>query len=239
MSTQHIMQLEPAGTRAEMRDFVSRAVHDLREPLRAIRSASELLAATRSEPSGEVETRCLGLIQSGIDRMETLVRDIAEYCYGEAQELELMETDLTEVVKDAERQLSESLREYSAVITHDDLPAVDGDCIALAAVFRHLIENACKFRGDQPPHIHIGARRGSNEWIVFVRDNGSGFDARYKDLIFKPFEQLEGKRYPGSGLGLTYSKRIVERHSGRIWAESRPGEGTTIWFTLPSGGAGR
>lgn len=232
------MQLEPAAAKAEMRDFISRAVHDLREPLRAIRSASELLAATRSEPSGEVEGRCLGLIQSGIERMEALIRDIAEYSYGEAQELEFGSTDLLEVLKDAERQLFETLREHNAVLTHDDLPTIAGDFVALSAVLRHLIENACKFRSNLPPRIHVGARRGSGEWILSVRDNGTGFDIRYKDLIFKPFEQLEGKRYPGSGLGLTHAKRIIERHGGRIWAESRPGEGATIWFTLPSGEAG-
>ena len=216
-----------------MRGNSSRAVHYLREPVRAIRAASELLIAAREERSGEVENRCAGLIQSGLDRIQTLVRDIAEYCAGEIREFDPQDTDLAEALKEAQRQLTTPLADTKAVVTTDDLPAVRADFEALASVFRDLLDNACKFRQDAPPQIHIRAQNGINEWMVAVSDRGRGFDPRYKDLIFQPFERLEGRLFPGSGLGLARAKRAVEQHGGRIWAESAPGEGATIWFTLP------
>lgn len=236
MSTSHIMAREPAPTQAEKRDFISRAVHDLREPLRAIRASADLLSAAQAEPSGDVQNRCLSLIQSGVDTLEVLIEDLAEYCYGEAHELELETVPLKEALNEAQRQLFDLLKQTGASVTHDDLPTVRADGEELAAVFHHLLGNACKFRGEDPLRIHVGIRQGRGEWIVSVGDNGRGFDPRYKELIFKPFERLEGKQSPGSGLGLARARRAVARHGGRIWAESQPGEGTTIWFSLPSAG---
>jgi signal transduction histidine kinase len=227
---QHSMAIQSAE-KEEAREFVTRAVHDLREPLRAIRAGSELMIAGR-EPS-DAEARCLGLIQNGADRIETLIRDIAEYCYTELRVPECMDANLTDVLNEGEREAFELVRQTGAVVSHDPLPAVHGDFMALSSVFRALIENACRFQGEQPPRIHVSARKSPSEWVISVQDNGRGFDQHYAELIFRPFERLEGKRYPGSGLGLARAKRVVDQHGGRIWAESKPGEGTTIRFTLP------
>ena len=132
-------------------------------------------------------------------------------------------------------QLAGQMQETHATLTLDPLPAVKGDFLALAMLFRCLIENACKFRGEAAPCIHVGAVQQGSEWILSVRDNGVGFAPEYRDRIFRPFERLNGKRYPGSGLGLPLAKRIVERHGGRMWAESKPGEGCVCWFSLPVG----
>lgn len=236
MSTSQIMARERPAPRGEQRDFVSRAVHDLREPLRAIRSSADLLAAAQGGPSREIQNRCLNLIQSGVERLETLIQDLAEYCHGEARELELEPVNLAEPLREAQRQLSGLLAQTGASLTHDALPTVQADRAEMTALFHHLLDNARKFQREVPLRIHVGVREGRGEWIVSVGDNGRGFDSRYKDLIFKPFERLEGKQFPGSGLGLTRALHVVEKHGGRIWAESQPGEGTTIWFSLPSAG---
>jgi light-regulated signal transduction histidine kinase (bacteriophytochrome) len=217
-----------------VREFLSIAVHDLREPLRAIRSSSELLAEIHKDSADETEARCVRFISDGVDRMESLIRDIAEFCYDELREFQPGEADLQTVLAEAQRQLSSELQRSEAVLTHGPLPVVTGDLSGLAAVFRCLIENACKFRGAPAARIHVAAIQRESEWLISVRDNGVGFNPVYRDQIFKPFERLNGKRYPGSGLGLALAKRIVDRHGGRIWAESQPEQGSTFWFALPA-----
>jgi light-regulated signal transduction histidine kinase (bacteriophytochrome) len=216
-----------------VREFLTIAVHDLREPLRAIRSSSELLAEMHGDSTSENETRCLRFISEGVDRMESLIHDVAEYCYQELQELDPTETDLQRVLAEVQRQLSDELMKNEAVLTHDPLPVVMGDFLGLATVFRCLIANACKFRGKAAPNIRVGAIQQGPEWFFSIQDNGIGFNPAYQDRVFDPFQRLNGKQYPGSGLGLPLAKRIIEQHGGRMWAESQPGQGSTFRFTLP------
>ena len=221
-------------TRETFREFVSIAVHDLREPLRAISACSELLAGICGDGANERATECLRYMREGVDRMESLLRDIAEYCYGEGRELQSAEINMDGVLDEARRQTSDELQRNEATLTHDALPKVAGDFFALAAAIRNLIENACRFRSTAAPSIHVGSIRQGSEWLFSVRDNGLGFKPAYADVIFQPFKRLHGRQYPGSGLGLARTKRIVEQHNGRIWAESVLGQGSTFWFTLPA-----
>lgn len=219
--------------REALREFISMAVHDLREPLRAIRLGSQLLAAQDGDKSEENRGRGARYLQDGAARMETLIQDIAEYCYGEVREFEPTATDLEMSLLEAKSELALELKISGAIITHDPLPTVLGNAASLAVLLRCLIGNACKFRGSDPPHIHVGAVQQDGEWIVSVRDNGAGFDPAYKERIFRPFERLNGKQFPGSGLGLALARRIIEQHGGEIWAESIPGEGSTFRFRVP------
>lgn len=216
-----------------LREFISVAVHDLREPLRAIRLGSQLLAAEKGDKSEESRDRGARYIQEGVARIETLIEDLAEYCYSEVRDFEPQETDLELSLLEAKAELADELRASGAMITHDPLPAVQGNPASLTVLLRCLIGNACKFRGDGASRIHVGAERQDGGWTLSVRDNGSGFDPAYRERIFRPFERLNGKQFPGSGLGLTIAKRIVEQHGGKIWAESSLGEGSTFRFTLP------
>ncbi len=225
---------EPIRSREAEREFVSIAVHDLREPLRAIRASSELLMGMEGMATGETAIRCLRYIREGVDRMESLIHGIAEYLYGGLRELEQKETDMEAVLMEAQRQLSDQLKANEATLTHDPLPSVTGDFFALGTVFRCLIENSCTFRGKAAPIIHVGAKKEGSEWVFAIRDNGVGFNPEYGDRIFNPFERLNGKQYPGSGLGLPLAKGILERHGGRIWAESKSDQGSTFWFSLPA-----
>jgi len=229
---------EPAGTSAalnhgkeEARQFVSVAVHDMRAALRAIRTNSELLAAKNADPASEGAVRHM---QHGVERLEALIHDIAEFCYEEVREFDMVATDLSDALLEAKGQLAAELRNSGAVIIYDPLPTVPCDFLAIATVFRCLIGNACKFRRECAPQIHVGAVSRGSDCVLSIQDNGVGFDPAYQDLIFKPFERLSGQRYPGSGLGLSVARRILERHGGRIWAESKPGEGSTFWFSLPA-----
>ena len=232
--TKATLEPEPVHAKAVLREFVSKAMHDVREPLRAIRTSSELLAGLCPDSNEATAQQCSKFIRDGVDRLETLVRDIAEYCYATARDISLNETDMNGVLLEAKRQISEELKKQQATITEDPLPVVSGDFFALAAVFRSLFENACKFRGSVAPSIHVGAAKQGSDWIVSVTDNGIGFDAAYSERIFRPFERLNGKQFPGSGLGLPIVRRIIEQHGGRMWAESQPGQGSIFSFSLPA-----
>jgi light-regulated signal transduction histidine kinase (bacteriophytochrome) len=224
---------ELARTKEAFREFVFHAVHDLRGPLRAVSTSSDMLANIFGDATDERAARCLRYIREGTDRMAALVQDIAAYWQEQGRVLHLTQINLNEVLKQARSQLSKESQEAAAVITHDDLPTVNGDFLAIATVFRHLIENACKFRSKEAPSIHIGSSRDGAEWILSVRDNGLGFKPDYAKTIFQPFKRLHNKEYPGSGLGLALVKTIIDQHGGRIWAESMPGQGSTFSFSLP------
>ena len=112
-------------------------------------------------------------------------------------------------------------------------PAV-GDPTQLSQLFQNLIGNAIKFRGESPPRVRVHAEQKNGEWIFSVADNGIGISPEHHDRIFIIFQRLHGRsRYPGTGIGLSICKKIVERHGGRIWVDSRPGQGTTFHFSLP------
>ena len=230
---QGVAPQETPHDRESLRDFISMAAHDLREPLRAIRLGARLLGAEGGDRSDENTAQGARYLLDGAQRLETLIRDIADYCYEEVREPELQETDLECVFLEAKNELAAELKSAGATLTHDPLPTLQANPASVTAVFRCLLSNACKFRGDAPPTIHVGALQDAGEWTFSVRDNGIGFDPAYSARIFRPFERLNGKQFPGSGLGLTLAKKAVEQHGGRIWAESSPGRGTTVRFTLP------
>lgn len=230
---QGVAPQESSPDRESVREFISMAAHDLREPLRAIRLGARLLGAEGGDRSQEDATQGARYVLDGTRRLETLIRDIAEYCYEEVRQPELLETDLECVFREAKTELAAEIKSSGAQITHDPLPALQANSVSLTAVFRSLLSNACKFHGAAPPVIHVSAAQDAGEWIFSVRDNGIGFDPAYSTRVFRPFERLNGKQYPGSGLGLTLARKAIEQHGGRIWADSSPGNGATVRFTLP------
>ena len=224
---------ELSRTREACREFIFHAIHDLREPLRTIGTSAELVCEEGACGASERAKECLGYLRDGVGRMDSLLRDIANYCDGEGRCLQLKEISLAAALVEAKRQIGAELAKNGASLTHERLPDVTGDLLALATVFRNLIENACKFRGPNPLAVHVAVIPRKAEWEVSVQDNGLGFEPVYADIIFQPFKRLHGRKYPGSGLGLPLAKRIIEQHGGRMGAEARVGEGSTFWFTLP------
>src|SRR5262249_42343961 len=128
-----------------------------------------------------------------------------------------------------------AIRETGATVTHEDLPTVAADATGLACVFEHLVGNAIKFRSDEPPVVHVAASRANGEWVFSVRDNGIGVEQENGGRVFGLLERWHpGNGQGGAGLGLAICKRVVERHGGRIWVESEPGNGSNFFFTLPA-----
>jgi light-regulated signal transduction histidine kinase (bacteriophytochrome) len=126
------------------------------------------------------------------------------------------------------------LDESHVSLTHDPLPLVKADSSQMGQLLQNLIGNAIKFHGANSPHIDVSAREEPSEWLFSVKDNGIGIESEYFDTIFGIFQRLHGREeYPGSGVGLAICKRIVERHRGRMWVESEPGQGSTFYFTIP------
>jgi signal transduction histidine kinase len=142
-------------------------------------------------------------------------------------------TDCKTLLEVTLENLEASIRERGAHVAVDPLPTVIADTMQLGQVFQNLISNAVKFSPDSP-HIHVGCEQRPTEFVFFVRDNGIGIDPSKCDRIFEAFVRLNTAReYPGTGIGLSICKKIVERHGGRIWVESSPGHGASFFFTIP------
>ena len=220
----------------DLRQFAYVTSHDLQEPLRAVTTYVELLAQ-RLHGQLTAETQAfMGYAVEGAQRMRALIVDLLAYSRVERQDVEGTATDGEAVLEQAVHDLRLTLAESGAIVTHDPLPTVVTVPGQLKQVLENLLSNALKFRGPAPPRIHLAAQRHGPEWVFSVRDNGIGLDPQYAHRIFQMFQRLHTRReYPGTGIGLAICKRIVERHGGRIWVESAPGQGATFYFTLPAG----
>jgi PAS domain S-box-containing protein len=219
----------------ELQRFAYAASHDLREPLRTIGAMSELVMRQHKGRLGEETDRMLDHIQTGVGRMSRLISDLLEYArVANEKTVPEVAVDSASLAKVAVANLQQTVAETHAKVTIGDLPAVLGDD-QLVQVFQNLIGNALKYRSEKPPEIDVSSRREGGEWIFEIRDNGIGFDMKHAQRVFEIFQRLHARKdYPGTGIGLAICKRIVERHGGRIWAFSQPGQGSTFYFTLPA-----
>jgi signal transduction histidine kinase len=225
---------ELARSNAELEQFAYVASHDLQEPLRMVSSYTQLLAKRYRGKLDDDADEFIGYAVDGVTRMQQLINDLLTYSRAGRQDQPLVLIGAGDVLQSALANLSIALEESEATVTQDALPAVSADPSQLALVFQNLIANAIKFRGDQPPVIHVGVERDGAFWRFFVRDNGIGMDSQYAERVFILFQRLHTRAdYQGTGIGLAVCKKIIERHGGRIWVESQPGHGATFHFTLP------
>ena len=175
----------------------------------------------------------------GANRMQTLINDLLAYSRVGTRGKPLTPTDCTFVLEQLLMNLEVAIDESGAVVTHDPLPTVMADGSQLAQVFQNLIGNAIKFKGEEPPRIHIAVEQRGGEWVFSVADNGIGIDPESFDRIFEIFQRLHGRdEYSGTGIGLAVCKKLVERHGGRMWVESESGQGSTFYFTIPAKASG-
>ena len=172
----------------------------------------------------------------GSMRMQGLIQDLLTYSRAGANGKAPRQVSSDAVLKIALASLRVAIDESGALITHDALPVVTTDDTQLAQVFQNLLGNAIKYHGLETPKIHVSASINTNgEWVFSVRDNGIGIDPEYFESIFVIFQRLHGREeYEGTGLGLAICKKVLERLGGRVWVESRPGEGSTFYFALPA-----
>ncbi|WP_374626059.1 PAS domain S-box protein [Devosia sp.] len=222
----------------DLEQFAYVAAHDLQEPLRMVASFTQLLGQRYKGRLDADADEFIDFAVDGAQRMQQLIKDLLAYCRLGTGGQAPRRTSCLDALDEALRNLQVAISESGATITNDALPEVLADRAQLAQLFQNLIGNAIKYRSEQPPRIHVGVRASeSEEWIFSVRDNGIGIDAKYHDRIFAMFQRLHGRtRYPGTGIGLTLCRKIVERHGGRIWVAPGSGTGTTFMFSLPSGG---
>jgi len=220
---------------AALEQFAYVASHDLQEPLRTMSSFAQLLTKKYDGKLDSEADKYLAFIVDASQRMSDLVRDLLEYARAATEEERPSSVALDEDLEAALTHLTQAVEESGASITHDPMPTIQVDRGQMVRLFQNLIGNALKYRKpNQPPKIHVSAEQAGSEWVITVEDNGIGFDPEYASTIFMPFKRLhQVGEYPGSGVGLAICKRIVEAHGGRIWAESKPGEGATFRFTLP------
>jgi light-regulated signal transduction histidine kinase (bacteriophytochrome) len=228
-------ELTRSNTELEQLAYV--ASHDLQEPLRMVASYLQLL---EKKYQGQLDADAHEYIEFAVDgakRMQSLINDLLTYSRIGVAASPLRPTDSTAAVDTALRLLRIAVAESAARIEYGELPVVMGDEDQLVQLFQNLIANAIKFRSGPGPRIVVSAEAEDGYWRFSVQDNGIGIGKDYFDRIFVMFQRLHSRSaYPGTGIGLAICKKIVERHGGRIWVESEPGQGTVFKFTLPRAG---
>jgi PAS domain S-box-containing protein len=226
---------ELARSNAELEQFAYVASHDLQEPLRMVASYTQLLARRYRGQLDDDAEEFIGFAVDGVTRMQALINDLLAYSRVGTRGGEFSQVPLEAVLQRVIASLGPSLEEAGATVTHDPLPTVRGDATQLSQLFQNLIQNGVKFcRKGVAPVLHVGVREEEAVWHLTVRDNGIGIPEEFQDRIFVIFQRLHSRaEYPGTGIGLSICKKIVERHGGRIWVESASGEGSTFHFTLP------
>ncbi len=217
---------------AELEQFAYVASHDLQEPLRMVSSYTQLLAKRYPDKLDKDANEFIAYAVDGATRMQRLIQDLLMYSRV-GRRTALAPCTLQTVYDLTLRNLKSAIDESQAQITHDPLPQVWGDTGELTQLLQNLISNALKFRGNNPPAVHVSTARDGKMWRIGVRDNGIGIDREFHQRIFVIFQRLHTREhYAGTGIGLAICKKIVERHAGRIWVESEAGKGTTFFFTL-------
>ncbi len=218
----------------DLEQFAYVASHDLQEPLRMVAGFTQLLAKRYADQLDQSAKDFIKFAVDGATRMQRLIQDLLAYSRVTTRGGSPAPTSAGAAIQTALRNLQHALQETGAEVTYEDMPTVHADATQLTQLFQNLIGNALKFHGEAPPRVRVSATPQDDAWVFAVQDNGIGIDPRYFDRIFAIFQRLHtAERYPGTGIGLALCQRIVERHGGRIWVESTPGQGATFYFTLP------
>ncbi len=232
-------QLEESNK--ELEAFSYSVSHDLRAPLRAIDSFAKIFEEQYANQLDKEGNRLLSVIQNNAQQMGKLIDDLLSFSRLGRHELRLQELEMASLVKVVSQELRETAPDREIKFTVHDLPAARVDASLFKQVWANLLSNAIKFtKGKKVAVIEVGSERKGDQTIYFVKDNGVGFDMQYVNKLFGVFQRLhEKEEFEGSGVGLAIVERIVTRHGGRVWAEGKPDEGATFFFTLQGAGAPR
>ena len=226
---------ELAAANAELEAFSYTLSHDLRAPLRHVSGFVSLLKEGLADRQNAEDAEFIRLIQGATVRMGQLIDDMLTFFRVGQAGINWAVVSVTALIEDVRETLFPALTGRAVQWKIHPLPEVEGDPTMLRQVVASLIDNALKFtRTKTETVIEIGVDKKGDEYVFFVRDNGVGFDQRHADKLFGVFQRLHSPtEFEGTGIGLASVRRIIQRHSGRTWAESTPGEGTTVYFSLP------
>jgi signal transduction histidine kinase len=217
----------------ELQQFAYVASHDLQEPLRTITSFTQLLANRYQGKLDEDADEFIGYIVTSSRRMTDLINGLLALVRLRKAGQPTAPVSFEKLLEEAEIALQAAIRESQAEIQRGPLPALVVDQVQFSQVLQNLISNAIKYRSERAPQIRVEAKRDSSNWIFSVSDNGRGFNQQFAERIFDLFQRLHTRDVEGTGMGLSIARRVVERHGGRIWAESKEGVGSTFYFSLP------
>ena len=219
----------------EFEQFAYLASHDLQEPLRKVAAYLGILEERYGRELDQEAREFITFAVNAAKRMRQMIDGLLVYSRVGSHAAAADSLGAGDLVDEAIADLEETIGQSAATVTRDELPVVVGDGWQLFELFRNLLDNAIKFRGEAAPVVHVSARPAGEECVLSVRDNGIGIEPKHADRIFQIFQRLHTRdAYPGAGIGLAICKRVVQRHGGRIWFESEPGEGTTFFLTLPA-----
>jgi PAS domain S-box-containing protein len=218
----------------DLEHFAYASYHDLQEPLRNVIISIQYLESKLGLKTDQDTGFYLQQAVEGAGRMKTMLSDILAYTKTGRDGEDMKTVDMNTIMTDVKAALGPVINASKTVIIYQDLPSVRGLKTQLFQVLQNLVSNAIKYNNSSNPEIEIISSKTEKEWVFKVKDNGIGMEKKYLEKIFVMFERLHTRsEYPGTGLGLALCKKIIERHGGRIWAESEPGKGSSFYFTLP------
>lgn len=218
---------------AELSEFLLRACHDLRGPLRNVKIHAELLGRNSSAGQGDDSRESLAFVATGAAAAGAVLDGIADYALALALDASrFLPVPMDVIVRGAMARLSTQLKTSDATVSHDELPNVLGDADRLLQLFEYLVDRALRADGRKGLHIRVSAEAQNGMWLFTVLDNAGAMDAESLAAVFTPFARLYSNQRPGPGLATC--RAIVERHGGRMWAQSNP-DGGLFRFTLPAG----
>jgi signal transduction histidine kinase len=219
---------------SELEQFAYVASHDLQEPLRKVASFCQLLQRRYGGQLDEKADQYIEYAVDGAKRMQMLINDLLAFSRVGRVEQERVPVPAAELLAQAQANLATSMRRARAQVQAGELPTVAAEPTLLTAVFQNLLSNAIKFRGERAPRVTVTAQRDGGLWVFSVADNGIGISSEYADRIFVIFQRLHDKTtYPGTGIGLAMTRKIIEYHGGRIWLDTTEASGARFCFTLP------
>jgi light-regulated signal transduction histidine kinase (bacteriophytochrome) len=226
--------LELERSNLELEEFAYIASHDLSAPLRVIAGNIGLFVHRHCDSVDEPATLLLDSAFRGTERMQRLIDDLLLYSLASRGPLNLVDVDTADVIRDVMEDYSTQIADTKAEIEIGPMPHVHSVYAPLSQVLHNLVGNALKFTNGSPPHIEISACELHARWCLSVRDNGIGIEPRHVETAFRMFQRLHGAKYPGTGMGLALSKRVVQRLGGEIWHEPAPSGGSIFFVTIPA-----
>ena len=217
----------------ELEQFAYITSHDLREPLRMITSFLQLLERRYQDQLDKDANEFIGFAVDGAKRLDAMTNDLLQYSKINHEKRDVIPVNFEHVLEHALTNLKVQIEENNAIITHDQLPTINGDEQLKIQLFQNIIGNAIKYRSQKPPKIHICATKEKDQYLFSIKDNGIGMSPEHLEQIFTIFKRLHThEEYQGTGIGLAIAQKIVHQQGGQIWAESELGKGTTFYFTI-------